>query len=157
MEHSWGSNPLGATGESRRFPQQRQIHFALQSPPVLLFKAIGPAILAFPDLSDSPTPCSKAQAVVAAYSGKTFMIPMPNPLHSPWNSQPFFNMIPLALENDPVFSLISSFVSSRCAADVTSESTICDVAIGIVRTVSENGPYWLQAILGAERAASVIR
>jgi hypothetical protein len=157
VEHSWVSDPIGAAGESRRFARHRQIDFALQSPPVQLFKAIGPAILAFPDLSDSPTPCSKAQAVVAAYSGKTLTIPMPNPYYSPWNSKPFFNMIPLALENDPVFSLISSFVSSRCAADVTSESTMCDVAIGIVRTVSENGPYWLQAILGAERAESVIR
>jgi hypothetical protein len=126
---------------------------------MILFNAIAPVVLAFPDLSNLPTPCSKAMAVVDAYSGKTLLIPFLNPLYSPFGSsaQPRYKLEALNLATDPVFSVIVAAIASRCSASFTSEANQCEAAISVIQDVSENGPYWLRAILGAERVGSVKR
>jgi hypothetical protein len=66
---------------------------------VLLFDAVAPVLLAFPDLSSAPTFCAKAQTIIAAYSGKTILIPYRNPRYSSSTSstQPRYKLSPLHL------------------------------------------------------------
>jgi len=105
---------------------------ALQSEPVLLFDAIAPVLLAFPDLTLAPTLCDKAQAIIAAFSGKTLLIPFPNPRYSPSAAatQPRYKLSPLHLGSDPIFNLIASAVAS---CSLTSELPRCDAAKAIVQ------------------------
>jgi hypothetical protein len=126
---------------------------------MILFNAIAPVVLAFPDLSNLPTPCSKAMAVVDAYSSKTLLIPFLNPLYVPFEStaQPRYKLYSLNLASDPVFSVIVAAVASRCSATFTSEANQCEAAISVIQDVSENGPYWLRAIMGEQRVASLKR
>lgn len=133
--------------------------FPLQSEPVLLFDVISPVFLAFPDLSNAPTLCSKALAVVNAYRGKTLLIPLPNPRYSPAtaSSQPRFKLSPLDLATDPIFNIIVSAVMSRCSNVNTSDLTGCEATMAMFDDLADNGPFWLRASLGKERILSIKR
>jgi len=128
----------------------------LQSEGGLLFDVIAPALQAFPDISQHPTMCGKAHAITTAYSGKTLLIPLPNPRYSLKSAatQPRYKLHPLDLSTDPSFQLMA-VAFETCAR--SSEASICDVTKQIVLDLAENGPFWLKAFVSSERVVSINR
>jgi hypothetical protein len=103
--------------------------------------------------------CAKAHAIILAYTGKTILIPLSNPLYSPKTAatQPRYKLHPLDLSTDPFFSLIAPAVASCAHSSEQMSVSACDAAKQVVADMAENGPFWLKAALSNDRVDSVKR